>query len=239
MTDNIHSLSGAYAVDALDDIERAQFERHLAQCATCRSEVDSLREAGSLMAETSAATPTDDLRRRVLHDIATVRPLAPLVATVTPIRSGRRWLNGLVAAAAVIAVVGGGTVVWHPWTDGSSQSPSLSAADQVLQATDVKHWTKKFPDGSEATLYRSRQLNKAVVVTKNMAAPPDGKAYELWLQDAEDGMVPAGLLTAGVDTLVLSGDAANAVGAGITIEPAAGSHVPTTETIALFTFENA
>ena len=29
----IHALSGAYAVDALDDIERAQFERHLATCA--------------------------------------------------------------------------------------------------------------------------------------------------------------------------------------------------------------
>ncbi len=37
---DIHALSGAYAVDALDDIERAQFERHLAECAECRAEVD-------------------------------------------------------------------------------------------------------------------------------------------------------------------------------------------------------
>jgi hypothetical protein len=26
---DVHALSGAYAVDALDDIERAQFQRHL------------------------------------------------------------------------------------------------------------------------------------------------------------------------------------------------------------------
>ena len=37
----IHALSGAYAVNALDDIERAQFERHLAECAECRAEVAS------------------------------------------------------------------------------------------------------------------------------------------------------------------------------------------------------
>ncbi|MBU2075761.1 MAG: zf-HC2 domain-containing protein, partial [Actinobacteria bacterium] len=41
---DVHALSGAYAVDALDDIERAQFERHLVECAECRAEVDSLRE---------------------------------------------------------------------------------------------------------------------------------------------------------------------------------------------------
>ncbi|HEY9395441.1 MAG TPA: zf-HC2 domain-containing protein, partial [Nocardioides sp.] len=41
---DIHALSGAYAVDALDDIERARFEEHLAVCADCRDEVASLRD---------------------------------------------------------------------------------------------------------------------------------------------------------------------------------------------------
>ena len=39
---DIHALSGAYAVDAVDDIERAEFERHLATCADCREEVAEL-----------------------------------------------------------------------------------------------------------------------------------------------------------------------------------------------------
>ena len=54
---DIHALSGAYAIDALDDIERAQFERHLAECAECRAEVESLREAGGMLAEAVSATP--------------------------------------------------------------------------------------------------------------------------------------------------------------------------------------
>ena len=48
---DIHALSGAYAVDALDDLERAGFERHLAGCAACRAEVASLREATAAMAD--------------------------------------------------------------------------------------------------------------------------------------------------------------------------------------------
>jgi hypothetical protein len=31
-SNDIHSLSGAYAVDAVDDVERARFEAHLATC---------------------------------------------------------------------------------------------------------------------------------------------------------------------------------------------------------------
>ena len=62
MSVDIHALSGAYAVDAVDEFERAQFERHLSDCATCRAEVDSLREAGSLIAETSAVAAPDSLR---------------------------------------------------------------------------------------------------------------------------------------------------------------------------------
>ena len=54
---DIHALSGAYAISALDDIERAQFERHLAKCAECRAEVESLREASAMLAETTAVEP--------------------------------------------------------------------------------------------------------------------------------------------------------------------------------------
>src|SRR5688572_4654968 len=105
---DIHALSGAYAIDALDDIERAQFERHLAECAECRAEVDSLREASAMLAETTTVEPSAELRSRLLAEIKTVRPLPPVVpapedvpeepeplpaaaaGNVTPLRPGRR-----------------------------------------------------------------------------------------------------------------------------------------------------
>ena len=41
---DLHKLTGAYAVDALDDIERARFEQHLAACEDCRAEVVELAD---------------------------------------------------------------------------------------------------------------------------------------------------------------------------------------------------
>ena len=57
MSDDLHSLSGAYVLDALTDDERADFEVHLERCPTCRDEVASLREVAPLLAETVATPP--------------------------------------------------------------------------------------------------------------------------------------------------------------------------------------
>ena len=234
----IHALSGAYAVDALDDIERAQFERHLAECAECRAEVASLRSTAALLAETTATAPPEGLRAKVLADIATVRPLPPAVGTGAAPRRRFR-LAPLAAAAAVIAAVGvGGIVVAEPWADDTSQT-QVSAVDRVLQAEDAERYTQTI-DGSEATVVRSRSLNKAVLVTKDMAPPPDGKVYELWLDHKGVGMVPAGLMPEGGEQqILLEGDPATALGAGITVEPAGGSEEPTLPPVTLFAFEQA
>lgn len=239
MSIDIHALSGAYAVDALDDIERAQFERHLADCPSCRSEVESLREASALMAETVAEEPPADLRERVLAGIATVRPLPPAVPEVVARRGQRRWFPGLVAAAAAVIALGGGVAVVQPWEDDTSQAPS--AIEQVRAADDVESWTQEFPDGSRATLYRSASLNKAVVQTSGMAEAPAGKVYELWLQH-DDDMVAAGFMPAGPDnTVPLGGQPGDAQGFGISVEDAGGSKTgePEGEVVAYVDFAKA
>jgi len=234
----IHALSGAYAVDALDDIERAQFERHLAECAECRAEVESLRSTAGLLAETTATTPPEGLRERVLTDITTVRPLPPAVGKDAAPRRRFRLAPLAAAAAVIAAVAAGGIVIADPFGDDSSQV-QVSAVDQVLQAKDAERYTKAI-DGSEATLVRSPSLNKAVLVTQDMAPPPDGKVYELWLDHEGVGMVPAGLMAQGGEQeILLNGDPATALGAGITIEPAGGSTKPTLPPVTLFSFEQA
>lgn len=233
----IHALSGAYAVDALDDIERAQFERHLAECAECRAEVASLRSTAALLAETTATTPPDRLRERVLADIGTVRPLPPAVGTSAPPRRRRRTA-ALVAAAAVIAAVGAGVVATEPWADETRQT-QVSPVERVLQAEDAERYTQTV-DGSRATIVRSASLNKAVLITRDMAPPPQGKVYELWLDHKGVGMVPAGIMTEGGEQrILLEGDPATATGAGITVEPAGGSEEPTLPPVTLFAFEQA
>jgi anti-sigma-K factor RskA len=230
----IHALSGAYAVDALDPEERATFEVHLGSCATCQAEVASLREATALLGSEVEAEPPASVRDRVLADIATVRPLPPVTDLA---ERRRRWMRPLVAAAAVVALVGGGAVVWQQAQDGTSQGQQ--AADRVIQARDARHVSVDLPGGGSATVYTSVAVGRAALVTRHMAAPAGGRVYQLWLQ--KDGrMVSAGLMKgAGDQAVLLDGDLAGATAAGITVEPSGGSDEPTTTPIALFDFEQA
>lgn len=233
----IHALSGAYAVDALDDIERAQFERHLAECETCRAELDSLQDAAGLLAETTAIQPPGGLRDSVLAGIATVRPLPPEVdrpATVTDLapRRRRRTTAWLAAAAAVVAL-GAGGVVWQQTHEGQP-----SQVEQIQAASDVQTYPVPLSGGGSATIYRSKRLNEAAIVTRDLPAAPAGHDYVLWLQHGKT-LVPAGVVPEGADNaVVLSGDAASANGAGITVEESGTEPTePSEDVVALIAFD--
>lgn len=44
---DIHALVGPYALDAIDDAERRQFERHIATCDRCWAELTALSGTAS------------------------------------------------------------------------------------------------------------------------------------------------------------------------------------------------
>lgn len=240
---DVHALSGAYAFDALDPAERTGFETHLAACAECRAEVASFRETSALIAETTAEAPPASLRDGVLAGIREVRPLPPEttgapepaeapetpVATVTPLR--RRMLPSLLAAAAAVVLLLG-VVVWHPW----STDRSTSLADQVLHAQDAVSSTQRMAGGGEMTLVRSASLERAVLVAHDLPSAGPGKTYQLWLAQPGSGMVSAGLISDTSDTTLLTGDAATATAAAVSVEPDTGSPAPTSDPVALFPF---
>jgi anti-sigma factor RsiW len=259
VNESLHALSGAYVVDALDDIERAMFEKHLPGCLDCQREVASLREATALMSDDAAVTPPESLRDSVLAGIKSIRPLAPEAAgpsspgqdvagkpeegsrdssvdhVVVPLRRRGFRLGRLVAAAAAVAAIVGGAV-YQPW-QGEQNPPSatLGPADQVIAASDAQHYSINFKDGSSASVVRSPSEGKAVLLTRDMAPPPSGKAFELWLRTKDGVMKPAGMMKSGGDhKLLLQGDAVTATGVGITIEPESGSTTPSSAPIAMF-----
>lgn len=232
MSGDIHALSGAYAVDAIDGQEREAFERHLAECSECRAEVDSLREAAASLADSVALTPPAHLRDAVLGNIAKVRPLPPMVPAQHRRPARRVWLSTSLIAAAAIALL----VVWiQPHTT----SPNLSAADQIVRAHDVVSVSQHLTNGAAVTWYRSADLNEAAVSVKNLPKIATGKTYELWLQASNGVMHPAGLIQGGTALIRLRGPAGSAIGAGLTVEPAGGSTTPTLPAVALASFPTA
>ncbi len=254
--DDIHSLSGAYAVDAVDDVERDLFEAHLSDCPQCQAEVASLRGAATELTSLSTTAPPASLRAAVLRDIGAVRPLPPKMTVesaepaIAPSASSplptpasldskraerarhfpRRWLAGVAAAAVLVT----GGLTWHPWSSGTS-AVQLTAMQQILHAKDVQRFETKAGQAT-ATVIRSASLNRAVITTANLPAAPQGKVYELWLKQGQT-LVKAGFMPGGPsNTAVLQGDVTNAVAAGITLEPTGGSPVPSLPPVALINF---
>lgn len=259
MSPDLHHLSGAYVVDALDVSERASFEQHLATCPDCRAEVAELREAAHTLGALADAEPPARLRSAVLDGIAQVRPLPPVVdptTSATPLTGGADGPGSLTpvvpvpsfepagatvvpflrrtttwfAAAAAAAILTVGGLVWSPW---QGDTGTLSALDQVRTAQDAATKTASV-DGMSATLAYSRQLGRSALSVDGLPPAPSGKTYQLWYIGSDKVAHPAGFLRAsgeGAASAVLDGDVNSASAVGVTVEPAGGSAAPTTNPI--------
>jgi anti-sigma-K factor RskA len=253
---DIHTLSGAYALDALDGDEAVAFERHLESCAPCRDEVRSLRETLPALAEDSAEPAPDRLRTDVLAGITSVRPLPPVVraedttAPSTPSadpgtvddapaddlaaardRRPRRTARWLAAAAAVLALVAGGAVLRAVDLGRQLDSASATAAQvsTVLTAPDATTATAPVAVGGRAAVVTSDTLGQAVLVTDGLPPAPAGRTYQVWYLGADGSAASAGFVPdSATGAVLLTGDPRRASGVGITVEPAGGSTQPTT-----------
>ena len=95
----VHTLSGAYALDALTEIERAGFARHLAECAVCATEVAEFRETAARLgagrvggAAGPVARPGAWPRsRRPGRSPRTAGPSGPSAARTWPVGGAGPW----------------------------------------------------------------------------------------------------------------------------------------------------
>lgn len=81
MSTDLHTLSGAYAIDALSPEEAQQFREHFDECPACQQEVRELRDAAARMGASEATPPPPGLRARVLAAADQQAQLPPRVRT--------------------------------------------------------------------------------------------------------------------------------------------------------------
>lgn len=129
---DLDELLGAYALDAVDDDERAELDDYVAANPRARAEVEGYREVASLLAFTGAPAPEGiwDRIAAAIDDSAPDTsvlpfelpmppgapvgapaadhdaPVAPVI-TMTSVRAGRarRWGRATLAAAAAVVIV--------------------------------------------------------------------------------------------------------------------------------------
>ncbi len=82
MSKDLHALTGAYVMDALDDDERDAFEAYMATSPATQAEVASLLEVGAMLGGAAAETPPEGLRRAVMAEIDNVRQERPVVTAI-------------------------------------------------------------------------------------------------------------------------------------------------------------
>ena len=77
LADDLHVLTGSYALDALPGPEQAEYERHLQHCPSCDAEVRGLRETAARLAMARALQPPPGMEQRVLAAAYRTRQLLP------------------------------------------------------------------------------------------------------------------------------------------------------------------
>jgi anti-sigma-K factor RskA len=97
----------------------------------------------------------------------------------------------------------------------------------------VRTGVGKVTGGGFVTVIDSRQLDRAAITLTGLAAPPAGKAYQLWMiapGDVRSGGVVPGDANNSATPIVADG-LGKTVSVAITVEPAHGSTQPTTAPI--------
>ena len=236
---DLHILTGAYSLDAVDGAERDRFEHHLSRCRPCDHEVRGLAQTATALGMAAALAPPPQLRERVLSAIAVTRQAPPAVSHHRPRPAPRpAWIPRLataVAAASLAVAVALGLVqhsTQHELNRAQAQNQAIAA---VLAAPDARIATQATTDGGTATVVVSRAEEKIVFTTAGLPALPAREVYELWLMGPRRNR-PAGLLpaaSAGKTAPLLASGLAPGDRIGVTVEPAGGTSQPTTAPILL------
>lgn len=247
-TNDVHDLAAPYALDAVDEQERAEFERHLAGCAECRALVAELTDAAVDLSAGLEEAPPEHLRERVLAQAAAEpRGADPEVTSLAQARADRertttgdaapeprsgaghrrprrpvaRWL----VAAAAAAVVGVGA-----W--GVSRTLTQDPLDQVVSADDASEHTAAADEGDVVVITSASAEGAVLRLPADLPPPEEGRVYQAWFVQADGSARSAGVLSE--ETLasgegLLDGSPEGAGAVGLSVEPVGGSEQPTTD----------
>jgi anti-sigma factor RsiW len=259
---DLHVLTGSYVLDAISPDEREEFERHLQTCPTCEAEVRGLRETAARLAMARAVDPPARMERRVLAATYQTRQLPPLSGDpLRVVRERRRtqaarvfaprpatwpgrllapgrasWPRRMAVAAAAAsvaaaAVLGVAQVSTQHQLDTARASGTVIA--RVVTASDAQVATARTSAGGSVTVVTSAALREAVVSATGMAAPPNGRVYQVWVMGPSGAPFSARSVGLLQDTQLLASAVHPGDRIGITVEPAGGTKQPTTTPVAV------
>lgn len=208
--DELRSLIGAYAVDATDAVERRRIERHLPTCEECANEVRMLRETASEL----AWLPDPAEAHRIIEDLGRRIP-------VRPRRLVSRISIAVAAVSVVVAGVLGGLFV-------SERNGNARLTDVLASASRQARLGPERGFEGRGVLHIAD--GEAALILQDLPPAGHDRAYQLW---AIKGSMPKSLAVIDGEGRVVK--LLEYTGSGdrfaLTIEPAGGSPVPTSDPV--------
>ncbi|HEY3604293.1 MAG TPA: anti-sigma factor [Sporichthyaceae bacterium] len=230
MTD-LHALSGAYVVGALNDAELAEFTDHLDTCGQCAVEVRELLETTALLGIAAAHPAPPALRAAVMKEIGRTRQLPPVVVSLESHARKRgstlrRWSLTAAACLAVFTIGLGAYAgqLQHENANLRHRGDQIAALETAADARTITG----AGGAATAMVTMSRTAHTMEFLSSGLAMHK-GRTYQLWL------IGPNGPRSAGVFNTANGKHAprlfegpGDATALAVTEEPAGGSAQPTT-----------
>lgn len=247
----IDEMLPAYAVDGLDETDRALVEAHLLSCERHEDAAVWGDVALRLADLAPEIAPPEGLRARILdiphaipEPVAPVEVVAPVetapaprVTPAAPVEdSDRTWaaptpIRGFRLPYALAAVFAALAVFFGGWTAILLTGGGDEEASSALVASTAE-------GGIEASASFIEDEQVALVRFSGLTPLPEGSDYQLWAIGPGEAPTPAGILNVEGGSVLSS--VAGQFEAGwtfaVTIEPEGGSQAPTSDPIVAVTF---
>ncbi|WP_086149758.1 anti-sigma factor domain-containing protein [Cellulosimicrobium sp. KWT-B] len=234
---DVRDLLPAYALDAVDDVERRAVERLLAADPDARRALDEYRDVVAAFAVESAPPPA--LRDAVLARVAASADPVPsagesaggVVVDLAAARRARRrrWTGLAAAVAAVVAVAVPTTVAVRATQEQSRLEARADAIERMLADPDATILHGDVAGGGQASVLAAG--DDMYFRASDLPDAGDDRDYQLWVVEPDGAVVSAGVLDVqdGSTSRLVQGEPG--VGMAVTVEPAGGSEQPTTDPV--------
>jgi anti-sigma-K factor RskA len=262
MDEHLQEQASAYALGILPEAEKAEFERALVRDAELRRLVREFRDALGVAAQSMpAAVPSAGLKGRIMDRIADEATGEEPVPA--PVRTAGRvsWFPVILpwAVAASLAVAfawfynDAGRRMGELRSTVASTEAALAAEkdafekkvaalqSELIAAHDAANLAKlqiarlssEVQPRVQAVSFWNNTTKQGVLVVENLALPPPGKTYQLWVIDPETkSPIDAGIFATDPDgtgriAFTPKANVNTATAIAVSLEEAGGVAVPT------------
>jgi anti-sigma-K factor RskA len=236
--EELDELLGAYALDAVDELERRRVESYLAANPEARAEVWEMRQAAAMLAHSGDRAP-EEVWDRIAGALEEQPPRFAGRLDV-PARSWRRPWIAAVAAAAAVALVAGGVVTALVLSDGSGDPQAAEAIADAYEAARDDPASREVELVSEGATLRVAAVvaadGQGFLAAGELPELAEDETYQLWGVYGDGDVISLGVVgnRPGIEPFAAAGEL-DAL--AITREVAGGVVSSVNDPILLGTFE--